>query len=97
MDHPELCLFALDATRDFGEQVAQHLGVALSPHEEREFEDGEHKTRSLANVRGRDVFVVQSLYGDGAQSVHDKSKAAKWWSCRRTRAASNAASASASA
>jgi ribose-phosphate pyrophosphokinase len=72
MNHPELSLFALDATREFGEKVALHLGIALSPHEERGFEDGEHKARPLAGVRGRDVFVVQSLYGDGAQSVNDK-------------------------
>ena len=72
MKHCEPCLFALHATRDFGEKVARRLGLALSPHEERGFEDGEHKTRPLANVRGRDVFVVQSLYGDGTQSVNDK-------------------------
>lgn len=72
MDTSELSLFALNATRDFGEKVAQRLGVALAPHEERGFEDGEHKSRPLANVRGRDVFVVQSLYGDGEQSVSDK-------------------------
>lgn len=69
---PNLCLFALDASREFGEQVARHLGVAPSPHEERGFEDGEHKARPLANVRGRDVFVVQALHADAAHSVNDK-------------------------
>lgn len=72
MNQSGISLFALHATREFGEEVAHHLGIALSPHEERAFEDGEHKSRSLVNVRGRDVFVVQSLYGDGAQSVNDK-------------------------
>ncbi len=72
MDQTELCLFALDASRDFGQRVADRLGIALSPHEERAFEDGEHKARPLANVRGRDVFVVQSLHADAAQSVNDK-------------------------
>ena len=48
------------------------LGIDHSNHEEREFEDGEHKSRSLANVRGRDVFVVQSLCGDERMSVNDK-------------------------
>jgi ribose-phosphate pyrophosphokinase len=65
-------LFALDASRAYGEKIAGKLGMQLSPHEERSFEDGEHKARSLENVRGRDVFVVQSLYGDGGQSVNDK-------------------------
>lgn len=72
MSHADLMLFALDDTREFGEKVSRHLGIALSPHEERAFEDGEHKTRPLVNVRSRDVFVVQSLHGDAGQSVNDK-------------------------
>lgn len=68
----KLMLFALDGSRAFGEQMSQTLGIALSPHEEREFEDGEHKTRPLVSVRGRDVFVVHSLYADHRQSGNDK-------------------------
>ena len=68
----ELALFALDASRDFGAKVAQALDVPLAPHEERAFEDGEHKSRPLVNVRGRDVFVVHSLYGDARESGNDK-------------------------
>jgi ribose-phosphate pyrophosphokinase len=67
-----LAVFALNSSRDFGEKVCAHLGVSLSAHEEREFEDGEHKVRPLVNVRGKDVFAVQSLYGDSQQSVNDK-------------------------
>ena len=66
------CLFALDATRAWGEAVARHIGLPLEPHEERDFEDGEHKARPLASVRGRQVYVLQSLYGDGEQSPSDK-------------------------
>lgn len=65
-------LFALQSSRDFGELVASELGIALSEHEEREFEDGEHKIRPLESVRNQDVFVIQSLYGDDKQSVNDK-------------------------
>ncbi len=72
MDGESLALFALNATRPFGEAVAAKLGAALAAHEEREFEDGEHKSRPLANVRGRDAFVIQSLYSDGTQTVNDK-------------------------
>ncbi|HEX4998296.1 MAG TPA: ribose-phosphate pyrophosphokinase [Terriglobia bacterium] len=68
----ELSVFALKASRPLGEEIAGHLGIGLGPHEERNFEDGEHKTRPLTSVRGRDVFVVQSLYGDAAESVNDK-------------------------
>ena len=72
MDHDKPVLFALHAGRPFGEAVARELGTDLSAHEEREFEDGEHKSRPLVNVRGRDVFVIQSLYADAHQSVNDK-------------------------
>jgi ribose-phosphate pyrophosphokinase len=65
-------LFALGASRSFGERIAERLGVRLAEHEERGFEDGEHKSRPLVNVRARNVFVVQSLYSDPAQSVNDK-------------------------
>jgi ribose-phosphate pyrophosphokinase len=72
MELGDIRLFALDASRTFGEKVGEALGLDLSAHEERDFEDGEHKTRSLVNVRGTDVFVVQSLYSDSRQSVNDK-------------------------
>jgi ribose-phosphate pyrophosphokinase len=65
-------LFALGGSKDFGEQVSCRLGLALSEHEEREFEDGEHKTRPLVGVRGKDVFVLHSLYADDRQSGNDK-------------------------
>lgn len=52
--------------------VAAHLRLSLSEHEEREFEDGEHKARPLENVRNQDVYVIHSLYGDATQSVNDK-------------------------
>jgi ribose-phosphate pyrophosphokinase len=72
MKSEDMAVFALNASRDFGEKVCRHLQTTLSLHEEREFEDGEHKTRPLENVRGKDVFVIQSLYGDSDQSVNDK-------------------------
>lgn len=65
-------LFSLNTSRDLGEKVAAHLGIALSPHEERDFEDGEHKARSLTNIRGQAVYVLQSLYGEPNASVNDK-------------------------
>jgi ribose-phosphate pyrophosphokinase len=67
-----LMLFALDASRAYGERVSAALGTPLSAHEEREFEDGEHKARPLVNVRGREVFVIHSLYGDERASANDK-------------------------
>ena len=67
-----LQLFSLEAGHELGKNVSAKLDVPLSPHEEREFEDGEHKARPLVNVRGNDVFVIESLYGDSRHSVNDK-------------------------
>ncbi|PYS40742.1 MAG: ribose-phosphate pyrophosphokinase [Acidobacteria bacterium] len=72
MNRGDLVLFALSESKDFGAAVGEHLGIALAAHEEREFEDGEHKIRPLISVRGKDVFVIQSLFGDSQQSVNDK-------------------------
>jgi len=65
-------IFAPDATRELGLRIARVLGVDLAPHEEREFEDGEHKARPLVSVRGRDVYIVQALYGGPVASPDDK-------------------------
>jgi ribose-phosphate pyrophosphokinase len=68
----ELRLFAPASFRVFGERVAMSLGLSLAAHEEREFEDGEHKIRPLESVRGKDVYVIQSLFGEPGSSVNDK-------------------------
>jgi hypothetical protein len=68
----ELSLFAVETTRDYGLRVAQHLDLVLGEHEERAFEDGEHKIRPLIDVRRHDVFVMHSLYGEAEQSPNDK-------------------------
>jgi ribose-phosphate pyrophosphokinase len=68
----KLQLFVLNASRRLGEEIARRLDVEPARHEERDFEDGEHKARPLESVRGRDVYVLQSLYGDADQSANDK-------------------------
>ena len=72
MTNRSLCLFALNATAALGSAVAAELSLPLAAHEEREFEDGEHKTRPLESVRGTHVFVMQSLHGEANQSANDK-------------------------
>jgi ribose-phosphate pyrophosphokinase len=67
-----MLIFALNATRDLGTDIAGALGTDLAPHEEREFEDGEHKARPLTSVQGRDVYLVQSLHGGPDGSPNDK-------------------------
>jgi len=65
-------VFALAASREFGQRVAARLGIGLAPLEEREFEGGEHKSRPLVGVRGRPAYVVQSLQGDAAGGSSDR-------------------------
>ncbi len=72
MSSRDFCLFALSETRALGEKIACALGMNLASHEERFFEDGEHKTRALCNVRGRNVYVIQSLFGEPGASANDK-------------------------
>ena len=71
-DRTRLRLFALTATSELGHDIAGALGQLLAAHEERDFEDGEHKTRPLDSVRGRDVYVIQSLHGGPVESANDK-------------------------
>jgi ribose-phosphate pyrophosphokinase len=67
-----MLVFGLNASRPLAEKISIELGCKLGDHEEREFEDGEHKARPLVSVRSQDVFVVQSLHGDREQSPNDK-------------------------
>ena len=72
MNSRPMTFFALKGSRPFAERVAERLGVPIAPHEERRFEDGEHKARPLQSVRGHDAFVLHSLYGDEDESANDK-------------------------
>lgn len=65
-------VFALQASSEFGERIARTLEQPLAQHEEREFEDGEHKARPLEDVYGESVYVVQSLHGGPRDSANDK-------------------------
>ena len=65
-------LFALEATAKLGRAVADALGEPLSRREERDFEDGEHKSRPLDNVASRDVYVLQSLHSGPTMTANDK-------------------------
>lgn len=67
-----LSLFCLNSSRDYASRVAARLNLALCEHEERAFEDGEHKSRALVDVAGHDVFVIHSLHSEPAQSANDK-------------------------
>lgn len=67
-----MLLFSLNPESTFAPALAAGLGVPLAPHEDRGFEDGEHKLRPLLDPCGRDAYVIDSLYGDPLSSPHDK-------------------------
>ena len=61
---PPIALFSLASGAPLRERVARLLGVPAGEHEERAFEDGEHKIRPLEPVRGRDVYLIEALFGE---------------------------------
>lgn len=65
-------LFALEGSTALGQGIADALGRKLATHEERGFEDGEHKIRPLDPVGGADVYVVHTLHGEPTHSPNDK-------------------------
>lgn len=65
-------LFALHETTKLGSAIADAAGIELDPLEEREFADGEHKSRPLISVRGEDVYLVHALHGGPVRSPSDK-------------------------
>ena len=67
-----MLIFSLDPESGFGPALAAELDESVSRHEDRAFEDGEHKLRPLVDPRGDDVYVVSSLHGDPRASPHDK-------------------------
>src|SRR5659263_346131 len=67
-----MLLYSLNSDDTFAQALAANLGITLAPHENRSFEDGEHKLRPLLDPRGSDAFVIHSLHGDLEHSPHDK-------------------------
>lgn len=67
-----MLIFSLDADSDFACNLAAELDEPISPHEDRGFEDEEHKWRPLVDPGGESVYVVASLHGGPEHSPHDK-------------------------
>ncbi len=55
-----LQVFAGNANRDLAQEICDHLGVSLGKMVVGQFSNGESKVTINENVRGSDVFVVQS-------------------------------------
>ena len=60
LSRSQLLLLAGTANRPLAEEMAQHLGQPLCAVTIRRFADGEIFVKIDENVRGRDVFIIQS-------------------------------------
>lgn len=67
-----LQIFSLSESEYLAASVAACLEMELAQHEERSFEDREYKLRPLEKVRGKDVYILQSLFGGADLSPQDK-------------------------
>ncbi len=60
MTDDTMALFTGNANRALAHEIARHLGAPLGEAEVGRFSDGEVNVELIDNVRGRDVFIVQS-------------------------------------
>ncbi len=67
-----MLIFGLDRDEPLAGAIAAALDERLAPHEDRAFEDGEHKWRPLVDPRGDDAYLVASLHGGPRESPQDK-------------------------
>jgi ribose-phosphate pyrophosphokinase len=62
-------IFAGNSNRPLAQEICQNLGVALGAADIRRFSDGEIAVEITENVRGGDVFVVQSICSPGNDNL----------------------------
>ena len=60
-DPSQFLLFSGSSNPALAKEIAEYLSIQLSPVELKTFPDGEISVQILESVRGRDVFVVQSI------------------------------------
>ena len=57
---PNMAIFSGNANPELARRIARHLTVPLSKIQAGRFSDGEISVEILDNIRGRDVFIIQS-------------------------------------
>jgi ribose-phosphate pyrophosphokinase len=72
LSRESVSVFAPAATAELGARIAAALGLPIGRHEETTYNGGERKLRPLESVRGRSVYVVQTLFGDAQESANDR-------------------------
>lgn len=58
----DLRIFGLGTSQDYADQVCAHLAMRRTGHKEEVHDDGEPYLLSSENVRGCDVFIIESLF-----------------------------------
>lgn len=58
----DIKLFAGSASADLAQKISKMIGIELSKRKVKRFADGEIKVKIEENIRGRDVFIVQSTH-----------------------------------
>jgi len=66
---PELKIFAGNSNPPLAEEISEYLRVALGKAVVETFSDGESKVEIKENVRGADVFVIQSTSAPGNDNL----------------------------
>ena len=69
MKKEKLILFAGPASKDLGSQIARYLNEPLGYIQVGAFSDGETSIEVSQNIRGMDVFLVQSTYQPGNEHL----------------------------
>lgn len=64
-------IFHLSANKNLAEQIAKILEIPLGEVEIRKFADGEIMCRNLSNVRGKDVYIVQSTANPAQDNIFE--------------------------
>lgn len=62
-------IFAGNSNRPLAQEICQNLGVSLGAADIRRFSDGEIAVEITENVRGGDVFVIQSICSPGNDNL----------------------------
>lgn len=57
---PNMAIFSGNASPEFAKKIARHLTLPLNKIQVGRFSDGEINVEIMENIRGRDVFIVQS-------------------------------------
>ena len=69
MKKEKLILFAGPASKDLGSQIARYLNEPLGYIQVGAFSDGETSIEVSQNIRGMDVFLIQSTYQPGNEHL----------------------------